>query len=100
MTGASAFTEESPVRSPTFSGPSCSHRSKNFSDTRAFTGAVYHDRPPPATDLAWAASATSDFPDPVGVARMTFEPRSEEHTSELQSLMRTSYAVFCLTQQI
>src|SRR3546814_15025029 len=25
------------------------------------------------------------------------QPRSEEHTSELQSLMRTSYAVFCLT---
>src|SRR3546814_1373749 len=24
------------------------------------------------------------------------KPRSEEHTSELQSLMRTSYAVFCL----
>src|SRR3546814_5684982 len=23
-------------------------------------------------------------------------PRSEEHTSELQSLMRSSYAVFCL----
>src|SRR3546814_8695453 len=27
------------------------------------------------------------------------EPRSEEHTSELQSLMRTSYAVFCLKKQ-
>src|SRR3546814_5588253 len=26
--------------------------------------------------------------------------RSEEHTSELQSLMHISYAVFCLTQQI
>src|SRR3546814_5053248 len=26
----------------------------------------------------------------------TFRPRSEEHTSELQSLMRISYAVFCL----
>src|SRR3546814_5568486 len=26
--------------------------------------------------------------------------RSEEHTSELQSLMRTSYAVFCLKQKI
>src|SRR3546814_3599233 len=26
------------------------------------------------------------------------EERSEEHTSELQSLMRISYAVFCLTQ--
>src|SRR3546814_5709401 len=27
-------------------------------------------------------------------------PRSEEHTSELQSLMRNSYAVFCSTKQI
>src|SRR3546814_2171177 len=26
-------------------------------------------------------------------------PRSEEHTSELQSLMRLSYAVFCLQQK-
>src|SRR3546814_12584090 len=26
-------------------------------------------------------------------------PRSEEHTSELQSLMRISYAVFCLKNQ-
>src|SRR3546814_1573469 len=26
--------------------------------------------------------------------------RSEEHTSELQSLMRISYAVFCLTKQM
>src|SRR3546814_1005456 len=28
-----------------------------------------------------------------------FVPRSEEHTSELQSLMRISYAVFCLKKQ-
>src|SRR3546814_10041128 len=28
------------------------------------------------------------------------EPRSEEHTSELQSLMRISYAVFCLKKKI
>src|SRR3546814_10494156 len=27
------------------------------------------------------------------------QPRSEEHTSELQSLMRISYAVFCLTKK-
>src|SRR3546814_4298515 len=27
---------------------------------------------------------------------LVFEGRSEEHTSELQSLMRISYAVFCL----
>src|SRR3546814_5093544 len=28
-----------------------------------------------------------------------WSPRSEEHTSELQSLMRISYAVFCLTKK-
>src|SRR3546814_4689091 len=27
------------------------------------------------------------------------DPRSEEHTSELQSLMRISYAVFCLKKK-
>src|SRR3546814_7446867 len=29
----------------------------------------------------------------------TDHPRSEEHTSELQSLMRNSYAVFCLKKK-
>src|SRR3546814_8484514 len=29
----------------------------------------------------------------------TFPTRSEEHTSELQSLMRISYAVFCLKKK-
>src|SRR3546814_10880893 len=35
---------------------------------------------------------------PYTILRSTqfFEFRSEEHTSELQSLMRSSYAVFCL----
>src|SRR3546814_2523628 len=32
-------------------------------------------------------------------ARRTPEDRSEEHTSELQSLMRISYAVFCLKKK-
>src|SRR3546814_2786708 len=31
--------------------------------------------------------------------RIAGEVRSEEHTSELQSLMRSSYAVFCLKKQ-
>src|SRR3546814_1716793 len=30
---------------------------------------------------------------------ITVAPRSEEHTSELQSLMRLSYAVFCLQKK-
>src|SRR3546814_1977900 len=39
------------------------------------------------------AEACARFCDPV------CEKRSEEHTSELQSLMRISYAVFCLTKK-
>src|SRR3546814_7197326 len=37
----------------------------------------------------------------AGYMRRLFEslPRSEEHTSELQSLMRISYAVFCLKKK-
>src|SRR3546814_6908805 len=33
------------------------------------------------------------------VGQLHLEPRSEEHTSELQSLMRISYAVFCLKKK-
>src|SRR3546814_4898259 len=39
----------------------------------------------------WILSVNSWMQTPTG-----FEMRSEEHTSELQSLMRISYAVFCL----
>src|SRR3546814_1613549 len=38
-----------------------------------------------------------------GAAKWNFDPvarRSEEHTSELPSLMRISYAVFCLKKKI
>src|SRR3546814_3735524 len=37
----------------------------------------------------------ADTPDGVDWGRLGID-RSEEHTSELQSLMRISYAVFCL----
>src|SRR3546814_10028413 len=38
--------------------------------------------------------------DDLGVPQTrTIEDRSEEHTSELQSLMRISYAVFCLKKK-
>src|SRR3546814_9645922 len=40
------------------------------------------------------------LPEP-GLSRLRYnlELRSEEHTSELQSLMRISYAVFCLKKK-
>src|SRR3546814_1554512 len=48
------------------------------------------DRPAPTADPVMAR-----------YARQYLESlnRSEEHTSELQSLMRTSYAVFCLKKK-
>src|SRR3546814_9722441 len=39
-----------------------------------------------------------EFQRPVG-AVFPLDVRSEEHTSELQSLMRISYAVFCLKKK-
>src|SRR3546814_5077284 len=36
---------------------------------------------------------------PAGEQFLRFATRSEEHTSELQSLMRISYAVFCLKKK-
>src|SRR3546814_7963176 len=47
-----------------------------------------------ATSEASAALARS-----VGIVFVPLERRSEEHTSELQSLMRISYAVFCLKKK-
>src|SRR3546814_5647259 len=57
----------------------------------------------------WQHNATTGYPPPVSVkacsapghgfgSRETHE-RSEEHTSELQSLMRISYAVLCLKKK-
>src|SRR3546814_7109206 len=49
-----------------------------------------------ASNLRWAtpASNTADKYGHGTILRGARHPRSEEHTSELQSLMRTSYAVF------
>src|SRR3546814_13548421 len=44
--------------------------------------------------------AAHDNPDlSIHPPRRQRRPRSEEHTSELQSLMRISYAVFCLKKK-
>src|SRR3546814_8197217 len=50
-------------------------------------------------ERGWAASKEDDVivTDPHGV--IFISSRSEEHTSELQSLMRISYAVFCLKKK-
>src|SRR3546814_1186824 len=43
--------------------------------------------------------AQADALDTNALSMAVSQERSEEHTSELQSLMRISYAVFCLKKQ-
>src|SRR6056297_3684970 len=50
----------------------------------------------PYTTLFRSRSHGANGPPPPGQPR---GPRSEEHTSELQSLRRISYAVFCLKKK-
>src|SRR3546814_8148245 len=52
----------------------------------------------PFPGIAAAISRTDAAGQPFGGWHPE-EVRSEEHTSELQSLMRTSYAVFCLKKK-
>src|SRR3546814_8862838 len=54
----------------------------------------------------WSPAGLQFGPCPPGIAvgdrmliTVTIRNRSEEHTSELQSLMRISYAVFCLKKK-
>src|SRR3546814_8364786 len=59
----------------------------------------------PLSDRKNAARGIVILPSPVvstapcGAIALTTGERSEEHTSELQSLMRISYAVFCLKKK-
>src|SRR3546814_4000569 len=79
-------------------------------DGYIYNRATDHDDPETKKQLArltlrWEPSASFDYTlkaeygntDVVG--GITVSSRSEEHTSELQSLMRISYAVFCLKQK-
>src|SRR3546814_1669448 len=49
----------------------------------------------PASSAAVGTSSTTS----MVIVPLAILPRSEEHTSELQSLMRISYAVFCLKKK-
>src|SRR3546814_1612567 len=62
------------------------HRSANMVGGRRRSSGARADRHPPSLN---AGQFHRPFPD----------GRSEEHTSELQSLMRISYAVFCLKKK-
>src|SRR3546814_3313252 len=74
-------------------------------DTAAADGTTdqadaYHDEP--SRDIVVTGvlpTARQDMLSGVAVLEGADLTRSEEHTSELQSLMRISYAVFCLKKK-
>src|SRR3546814_3288509 len=55
--------------------------------------------PPPETALGALLGHITGGADAASYQPMNVNFRSEEHTSELQSLMRISYAVFCLKKK-
>src|SRR3546814_10494089 len=61
---------------------------------RAFVGLALHCR----HRHARSCTRTPSSP-PIASIAIRGPARSEEHTSELQSLMRISYAVFCLKKK-
>src|SRR3546814_7516714 len=54
----------------------------------------------PGGSSSMADTSRSAYAAIANVCGMGVAVRSEEHTSELQSLMRISYAVFCLKKKI
>src|SRR3546814_3606185 len=73
-------------------------RQRRAAGDRSSTGhaAVCVDRPA-GLDVRQPCRPSSSALAAAG--RAVFPARSEEHTSELQSLMRISYAVFCLKKK-
>src|SRR3546814_9508171 len=84
--GARSAAHPQPVR------PAALYPAVDPGDRRARRDPRHHDvpavPPEPAGDRPGAAAGVQDH-----------AVRSEEHTSELQSLMRISYAVFCLKKK-
>src|SRR3546814_10199566 len=70
-------------------------------------GGISDDVPIVMAGGVWALKDWNDWIDNPELGAIMFQfgtrplltQRSEEHTSELQSLMRTSYAVFCLKKK-
>src|SRR3546814_2559750 len=75
-------------------------RADQHEDLAAFRGGRLPYRHPPRHDIGPDGDGEADHRqgeyDEGEEKRQPVAARSEEHTSELQSLMRISYAVFCL----
>src|SRR3546814_9911527 len=76
---------------------------ERLAQTQPFsTGLPSFGRPRPSEKSMWGLTPIDQAMCRIRFKQARFEgtmTRSEEHTSELQSLMRISYAVFCLKKK-
>src|SRR3546814_9134080 len=90
------FFDGNIIQSHEFEGPGRDIKGRSCRSSRCHSdGAVKADH------LTVEHRITDDTLDKLRIFRRPAETggRSEEHTSELQSLMRISYAVFCLNKK-
>src|SRR3546814_3017099 len=93
-------------------GRSRVRRSHRFADRRGRARSCRRSRTPHRRGLSETVPTSRAQPDDATLTQVLsglkdegydgdviIEERSEEHTSELQSLMRISYAVFCLKKK-
>src|SRR3546814_8705680 len=76
----------------------CSEKAETLAEKKA-AASVPGAPPGGAADIAAKAATASKVEEKTDLIEFSYSypaERSEEHTSELQSLMRISYAVFCL----
>src|SRR3546814_9576431 len=73
----------------------------NCSQARVASGSTgwMDQAPDTASRRLWSRGAAATADAARGFGESQIGRRSEEHTSELQSLMRISYAVFCLKKK-
>ena len=100
-TGISNLAPYSQWQNLTFDPPMVMFAANQLSDGRRKDTVIN------AEETGWFVwnMATYDLRESVNISAMELSPgedefeRSEDHTSELQSLLRTSYAVFCFKKK-
>src|SRR3546814_6377343 len=82
--------------------PLCQRRQGRLARIDVYRTSAHMKKLPQVVDavtMIGMVMGVDDCVDPPDVGCKQLLPRSEEHTSELQSLMRISYAVFCLKKK-
>src|SRR3546814_3510076 len=91
-------TEPQPTFSACFGGPFMAHRPNVYAKLLAEKMEKHHARCI-LLNTGWSGGSYGTGQRMKLSVKRALLNRSEEHTSELQSLMRISYAVFCLKKK-